>query len=139
MFRSFSVTHPYLDDNPTVTPFDDYVVNIVSLTDSDGAVAEARIGGNIFLTGHDPDFHAVGTAEPGAKNLLRAGLKFATTPVFATMLNGISESTGQPAKSKPSKEKAPPSTRVMSSSSCPMITVVPLYIQKLTAFPACMS
>lgn len=32
--------------------------------------------GPIFLTGHDPDFHAQGS--PGAQNLLRAGLSFVT-------------------------------------------------------------
>ena len=71
---AFSASHQYLDDDPTATLADDYVVKIESLTDSDGA--EAGIGGDIFLTGHDPDFHAQG--EAGAKNLLDVGLSFAT-------------------------------------------------------------
>ena len=36
--------------------------------------------GPIFLTGHDPDFHAPGSA--GAANLLRAGLNFVTNGTF---------------------------------------------------------
>ena len=71
---SFSASHQYLDDDPTNTPADDYVVKVQSLTDDNGG--GAGIGGDIFLTGHDPDFHAQG--EPGAKNLLNAGLSFAT-------------------------------------------------------------
>ncbi len=36
--------------------------------------------GPIFLTGHDPDFHA--QSSPGAKNLLREGLNFVTGGTF---------------------------------------------------------
>jgi hypothetical protein len=35
------------------------------------------VAGAIFITGHDPDFHAQGSAEPGAQNLLRIGLNYA--------------------------------------------------------------
>ncbi len=37
----------------------------------------ACFAGAIFITGHDPDFHAQTTAEPGAQNLLRIGLNYA--------------------------------------------------------------
>ena len=37
-------------------------------------------GGPIFLTGHDPDFHAQSSA--GAKNLLKEGLNFVTNGTF---------------------------------------------------------
>lgn len=39
----------------------------------------SAFAGAIFLTGHDPDFHAQpGAGSPGAGNLLRAGLSFVT-------------------------------------------------------------
>ncbi len=73
---TISASHPYPDDNPTGTSSDDYDVT-VTLSDDDGGVAgAAKLGGNIFLTGHDPDFHAVGTFEPGAKNLMREAIEF---------------------------------------------------------------
>lgn len=37
--------------------------------------------GNVFLTGHDPDFHAQSSG--GAQNLLKAGLNFATSGGYA--------------------------------------------------------
>jgi len=40
------------------------------------AFSHAAYAGPIFLTGHDPDFHAQGSA--GARNLLEAGLDFVT-------------------------------------------------------------
>ncbi|GMR23681.1 MAG: hypothetical protein BMS9Abin37_2135 [Acidobacteriota bacterium] len=43
-------------------------------------VASTAWSGPVFLTGHDPDFHAPGTA--GAKNLLRSGLAFVTGGVY---------------------------------------------------------
>ena len=66
-------------------------VNNVKLTSlkSLSAVAGAALtlclplaaqAGNIFLTGHDPDFHAQGNA--GAANLLRAGLNFVTNGTY---------------------------------------------------------
>ncbi len=42
--------------------------------------AKAAWAGPIFLTGHDPDFHAQDSA--GARNLLRAGLSFVTGGTF---------------------------------------------------------
>ena len=75
--QTFNLQHLYPDDDPTNTPMDDYIVKFVSLTDSDGGQAGTEVGGNIFLTGHDPDFHAQGNT--GAQNLLRIGLKFATS------------------------------------------------------------
>lgn len=38
--------------------------------------AQIAFAGPIFITGHDPDFHAQGTLS--ARNLLNAGLSFAT-------------------------------------------------------------
>src|SRR4030095_8637414 len=38
------------------------------------------MAGEIFLTGHDPDFHAQSSA--GAQNLLRSGLSFVTGGTF---------------------------------------------------------
>jgi hypothetical protein len=35
------------------------------------------LAGAIFITGHDPDFHAQTGAEPGAQTLLRTGLNYA--------------------------------------------------------------
>jgi len=35
------------------------------------------VAGAIFITGHDPDFHAQTSAEPGAQTLLRTGLNYA--------------------------------------------------------------
>lgn len=40
------------------------------------------VAGPVFLTGHDPDFHAQGSA--GAQDLLRAGLSFATGGTYNT-------------------------------------------------------
>ncbi|MDY6958869.1 MAG: PKD domain-containing protein, partial [Halobacteriota archaeon] len=37
---SYSETHQYLDDNPTATPIDDYIV-VVTITDDDGGVGSA--------------------------------------------------------------------------------------------------
>ena len=42
----------------------------------------AANAGPIFLTGHDPDFHAQSSS--GAQNLLRAGLQFATGNTYNT-------------------------------------------------------
>ena len=80
--RSFSVNHTYVDDNPPGTSSDDYDVTVVSLTDSDGDAAGGIIGGDIFLTGHDPDFHAQGSGEPGAEDLLKVGLDFVTNGTY---------------------------------------------------------
>ncbi|MDO8477043.1 MAG: hypothetical protein Q7W02_12785 [Candidatus Rokubacteria bacterium] len=44
------------------------------------AAAPISTAGPIFLTGHDPDFHAPGSA--GAANLLRSGLSFVTGGTF---------------------------------------------------------
>ncbi len=60
---SFSVTHQYLDDNPTVTSSDTYPVTIVSFVDDDGGSAGIIQGGSIFLTGHDILSHT-----PNAQN-----------------------------------------------------------------------
>ena len=43
-------------------------------------LASTAWSGPVFLTGHDPDFHAQGSA--GAQNLLRSGLAFATGGVY---------------------------------------------------------
>ena len=48
------------------------VATVVSL----GAYPGTAQAGPVFLTGHDPDFHAQGSA--GAQNLLRSGLSFVT-------------------------------------------------------------
>jgi hypothetical protein len=45
------------------------------------AWAGATQAGPIFLTGHDPDFHAQGST--GAQNLLRTALNFATSGTYA--------------------------------------------------------
>lgn len=42
-----------------------------------GAWSASASAGAIFITGHDPDFHAQTSAEPGAQNLLRIGLNYA--------------------------------------------------------------
>ncbi len=39
--------------------------------------ASTALAGAIFITGHDPDFHAQTAAEPGAQTLLRTGLNYA--------------------------------------------------------------
>lgn len=52
------------------------IVLTIALSISMLAVAVTANAGPIFLTGHDPDFHAQG--EAGARNLLTAGLAFAT-------------------------------------------------------------
>lgn len=44
------------------------------------AVAPLAAAGPVFLTGHDPDFHALDSA--GARNLLRSGLSFVTGGTF---------------------------------------------------------
>jgi len=44
------------------------------------AAAPMATAGPVFLTGHDPDFHAVDSA--GARNLLRSGLNFVTAGTF---------------------------------------------------------
>ena len=44
------------------------------------SVASLSLAGPIFLTGHDPDFHAQLSA--GARNLLNAGLDFVTGGTF---------------------------------------------------------
>ena len=49
-----------------------------------GSVANA---GAIFITGHDPDFHAQTGAEPGAQNLLRIGLNYARNGDGSTTTN----------------------------------------------------
>ena len=49
-------------------------------------------GGSIFLTGHDPDFHAYfgGNNSPGAQHVNQAAVKFITDPAFnAFAANGI--------------------------------------------------
>ncbi len=84
--QSFSLQHQYLDDNPDTTPSDDYDVRFLSLEDDDGGQTPTGVGGNIFLTGHDPDFHAQGSAEPGAKNLLAAAVSYARNGSALPML-----------------------------------------------------
>ncbi|MCA9171735.1 MAG: cadherin repeat domain-containing protein, partial [Planctomycetales bacterium] len=58
---SFSVSHQYLDDNPSNTAADTYNVSIVSFVDDDGGAAGLVKGGNIFLTGHDILSHSTGS------------------------------------------------------------------------------
>ncbi|MCA9204730.1 MAG: cadherin-like domain-containing protein, partial [Planctomycetales bacterium] len=50
---SFSVSHQYLDDNPSGTIADVYNISIISFEDDDGGSAGLVHGGSIFLTGHD--------------------------------------------------------------------------------------
>ncbi|APZ96402.1 PKD domain-containing protein [Fuerstiella marisgermanici] len=50
---TFTVTHQFLDDNPTGTASAPYNVEILSFTDDDGGSAGLAQGGSIFLTGHD--------------------------------------------------------------------------------------
>ena len=47
-------------------------------------------GGPVFLTGHDPDFHA--QFDAGARNLLRAGLSFVTNGTYNLAGDGDSDS-----------------------------------------------
>lgn len=65
------------------------------------------IAGPVFLTGHDPDFHAQpGAGSPGAKDLLATGLSFATggtyndanplTPKFLWVESTIGTAGGPP-------------------------------------------
>jgi len=49
--------------------------------------ASTAWAGAIFVTGHDPDFHAQGGAEPGAQNLLRIGLNYARNGDGTTATN----------------------------------------------------
>ena len=77
---SFAVPHTYLDDGDSPgngTASDEYSV-VIDLTDDDGGMAGTpEVGGRVFLTGHDPDFHAQG--EPGAVNLFRIALNYVTS------------------------------------------------------------
>ncbi len=59
---SFSLSHQYLDDNPSSTASDIYNVSILSFTDDDGGAAGLVQGGNIFLTGHDILSHSTGAS-----------------------------------------------------------------------------
>lgn len=53
------------------------------------AVAPNLFAGAIFLTGHDPDFHAsLGTNATGAININKAAIKFILDPVFNPFVAG---------------------------------------------------
>jgi hypothetical protein len=53
-----------------------------------GVSAKADIVGSIFLTGHDPDFHAfAGGNSTGAAHINVDAIKFVTDPTFNTFAN----------------------------------------------------
>src|SRR5947209_7910187 len=59
---------------------------ILALT---GVSANADIVGSIFLTGHDPDFHAVeGGNALGAQHINQAAINFIMDPTFNTFVAG---------------------------------------------------
>src|SRR5579864_3617046 len=53
------------------------------------SVAGLCFGGSIFLTGHDPDFHAfVGGNAPGAQHINQDAINFITDPAFNSFAAG---------------------------------------------------
>jgi PEP-CTERM motif len=50
--------------------------------------ANADIVGSIFLTGHDPDFHALSGNTTGAQNINKAAINFIMDPAFNTFVAG---------------------------------------------------
>src|SRR5437879_1247535 len=50
--------------------------------------ANADIVGSVFLTGHDPDFHALAGNTVGAQNINKAAINFITDPAFNTFVAG---------------------------------------------------
>ena len=117
--RSFNISHQYLDDNPTATPFDNYTVS-VSLSDDDsgtGSLApsliyglKSRNGGavvgsisptNLYsFSSNGTNFTDIGAVKIGSTNIDADALAYSPTQgLFGYRIHSVANSNAAPTES----------------------------------------